>query len=252
AMWSVYLDTNPVRATITRTLGLASRRAYFGPFAPLRARQIKRAALSGRRWVRVRNAMAGISGMDVALTLLQTDARVSPLALPRPSRVYLGREVCGEVIDVGPDVRYLRIGDRVAYQLDQCCETREIEPPCAHCAAGNYSLCENRYLPGPQPIGGGWSDEMIVHERQLFLVPDHLSDEQAALLEPAAGAMHAVLRHQPQPGENVLVIGAGTLGLLVTQVIRAYAPNVLITVLARYPFQAEMATQLGATQILSA
>src|SRR5262249_26248766 len=127
-----------------------------------------------------------------------------------------------------------------------------VEPPCPHCAAGSYNLCENRYLPGLQAIGGGWSDEMIVHERQLFLVPDHLSDEQATLLEPSAAAVHAVLRHQPQPGDNVLVIGAGTLGLLVTQAIRALAPNATITVQARHPFQAEMATHLGATQMLDA
>ena len=251
-MWSVYLDTGPVRATLTRALGLVSRRAYFGPFAPLRARQIRQTALPGRRWVRVRNAMAGISGMDVALALMRTDARVSPMALPRQPRVYLGREVCGEVIDIGPDAQFLRIGDRVAYQFDQCCETREIEPPCPHCAAGSYNLCENRYLPGPEAIGGGWSDEMIVHERQLFLIPDHLSDEQAALLEPSAAAIHAVLRYQPQPGDNVLVIGAGTLGLLVTQAIRALAPNASITVQARHPFQGEMATHLGATQMIEA
>src|SRR5262249_53894948 len=66
-MWSVYLDTGPMRARLTHTLGFASRRAYFGPFAPLRARQIRQTTLPGRRWVRVRNAMAGVSGMDVAL-----------------------------------------------------------------------------------------------------------------------------------------------------------------------------------------
>jgi len=249
-MWSAYLDTSPLRAGVTRALGVASRRAYFGPFAPLRTRQLKRTELPGKRWVRVRNAMAGISGWDVALALLRTDARVSPMALPRQPRVYLGHEVCGEVVDVGPEVQFVRIGDRVAYQLDQCCETREIEPPCAYCAAGNYNLCENRYLPGQSAIGGGWGDEMVVHERQLFLVPDALSDEQAALLEPAATALHAVLKHQPQPGENVLVLGAGTLGLLVTQVLRAMSPNVGITVQARHPFQVEMATHLGASRIL--
>jgi threonine dehydrogenase-like Zn-dependent dehydrogenase len=251
-MWSVYLDTNPMRTPAVRALGLVSRRAYLGPLAPLRARQIRHVELPGKKWVRVRNSMAGISGGDVALALLRRDRHVSPLALPRSPRIYLGREVCGEVIDVGADVEFLRIGDRVAYQLDQCCATREIEPPCRHCAAGYYNRCENRHLPGKQAIGGGWGDEMIVHERQLFLVPDALSDEQATLLEPAAAALHAVLRSQPQPGEQVLVIGAGTLGLLTTQAIRALTPHAEITVQARYSFQAEMASNLGAAHILSA
>ncbi len=218
-MWSVYLDTNPLRLASTRALGSVSRRAYFGPLAPLRARNLAKTQLPGRRWVRVRNSMAGISGADVALVHLEADPRVSLLALPRQPRIYLGREVCGEVIDIGPEVEFLRVGDRIAYQLDQ-------------------------------PIGGGWSDEMLIHERQAFLVPDSLSDEQAALLEPCAVAVHAALRHQPQPGDNVLVMGAGTLGLLTTQAIRALSPNAHITVLARYPFQVEMATHLGATRML--
>ena len=249
-MWSVYLDTKPTRAAATRALGLVSRRAYSSPFAPLRAHAIPKTALPGKNWVRVRNSIAGISGNDIALTQLRADSRVALLALPRLPRVYLGREVVGEVIEVGPNVEFLRKGDRVAYQIDQCCATRDIEPPCRHCAVGNYYLCENRYLPGPTAIGGGWSDEMIVHERQLFLVPDGLSDEQAALLEPSSVGLHAALRHRPQPGDNVLVIGAGTLGLLTTQAIRALSPNANITVLARHPFQIEMATRMGATRIL--
>ena len=249
-MWSVYLDTSPARVTSTRALGTLSRRAFFGPLAPLRVRQLGRPRLPGRHWVKVRNTMAGISGADVAQVLLHTDPRIALMALPRQPRIYLGREVAGEVIDVGPDVEFLRVGDRVSYQLDQCCATRDIEPPCRHCAAGNYSICENRYLPGPHPIGGGWGDEMILHERQLFLVPDNLSDEQATLLEPCALAVHAALRRQPQPGENVLVIGAGSLGLLTIQALRALSPNANITALARYSFQVEMATRMGATRML--
>jgi threonine dehydrogenase-like Zn-dependent dehydrogenase len=164
--------------------------------------------------------------------------------------MYLGREVVGAVVDAGPDVEFLRRGDRVAYQLDQCCATRDVEPPCRHCAAGNFSICENRYLPGPTPIGGGWSDEMLLHEAQLFLVPDGLSDEQAALLESCAVAVHAALRHQPQPGDNVLVIGGGSIGLLTTQALRALSPNSDIAVHARYPFQVQMATRNGATRVL--
>lgn len=249
-MWSVYLDANPTRTATTRPLGKVSRRAYYGPLAPLRARSIGKPELPGRHWVRVRNTMAGISGADIARIQMRAERSISLRALPRQSRVYLGREVVGVVTDIGPDVEFLRMGDRVAYQLDPCCATRDIEPPCRHCAAGNHGICENRYLPGPAPIGGGWGDEMLLHERQLFLVPDGLSDEQAALLEPCAVAIHAVLRHQPQPGDNALVIGGGSIGLLTTQVVRALSPNADIAVQARYPFQAEMAQQNGATSIL--
>ena len=198
-MWSVYLDPNPVNVAATRALGAISRRAYFGPLAPLRARQIKVPALPDARWVRVRNTVTGISSADVAAVLLRRDAPLAVNALPHQRRHYLGREVCGEVVEVGPEVQFLRRGDRVAYQLDQCCATLEIEPPCRHCATGNDSLCANRYsyASEQQAIGGGWGDEIVAHERQFFLVPDKLTDEQAALLEPSAAAVHAAMRHQP-------------------------------------------------------
>jgi len=249
-MWSVYIDTNRARIVSTRLLGMGSRRAYFNPFAPLQTRTIGKTNLPGKRWVRVRNVLAGISDADVSLVYLQSDPRVSASALPRPSRVYLGTEVVGEVVAVGPEVEFMRVGDRVAYHLDRCCVTADIEPLCRHCAAGHFALCENRYLPGPQPIGGGWSDEMIVHERQLFLVPDNLIDEQAVLLQPTAKSLHAVLRRIPQPGDSVLVIGSQTAGLLTIQAARALAPNIDITVMPDQAFQIEMATRMGATHIL--
>src|SRR5271166_4858867 len=207
-MRGAYLDTNKVRTLSTRGLGVFSRRAYYGPLAPLRLRQLGKPTLPGRRWVRVRNIVSGVSGADIALTHLRLDPRVSLAALPVGPRLYLGHEVVGEVSEVGPDAEFLRVGDRVAYQFDHCCATRDIKPPCRHCMTGNYSLCENRYVPGPAAIGGGWSDEMIVHERQLFLVPDSLTSEQAALLEPSAIAVHIALRHLPRPGDSVLVLGS--------------------------------------------
>jgi threonine dehydrogenase-like Zn-dependent dehydrogenase len=249
-MWSAYYDSNPARVLSTRILGTFSRRAYYGPLAPFRARTVARSALPGRRWVRVRNALAGVSEDDLSLIHLAASSRVSLMAAPRRSRIFLGREVVGEVAEIGPEVEFLRIGDRVAYQTDQCCATEQVEPPCAQCAAGNYSLCENRYLPGPEALGAGWSDEMILHERQLFLVPDQLTDEQAALIAPIASALHAILRYQPPPGGHALVIGGGTSGLLLIQALKALQPNSAITVQPTHGFQVGFATQSGVTNIL--
>ena len=93
---------------------------------------------------------------------------------------------------------------------------------------------------------------MIVHERQLFLVPDGLPDEQAALLESAASAVHAALRRQPQPGEQALVMGTDVEGLLLIQALRAFAPNADIAALLDAPYHAEMAARMGASQTLRA
>ncbi len=249
-MYSAYLDLSPARVSGVRTLGRVSRRIYFGPLAPLRVRRVTTPKLPGGRWVRVRNIISGIALDEVERTLVAWDPKLAPQAAPRPSRIYLGRQVVGEVVEAGPEARLLRPGDRVVYQSGQCCATREIEPPCYNCAKGSYTLCENRYLPGPDQVGGGWSDEMVVHERQMFLAPDSLMDEQAALLEPAAEAVRAALRYQPEPDDLALVLGAETPGLLLTQALRALAPSLNITVAPQHGYQVEVATRMGATRIL--
>jgi threonine dehydrogenase-like Zn-dependent dehydrogenase len=249
-MYSAYLDLNPVRVRSVRALGRVSRRIYFGPLAPLRVRRISTPKLPGGRWVRVRNIVSGIALDEVERTLATWDSTVATRATPQPGRVYLGRQVVGEVVEAGPEAQLLRVGDRVVYQSGQCCATREIEPPCHFCAVGSYALCQNRYLPGPEQVGGGWSDEMVVHERQMFLSPDGLLAEQAALLEPSAEALRAALRYHPEPDDLALVLGAETPGLLLTQALRALAPSLNITVAPQHGYQVEVATRMGATRIL--
>ena len=158
-------------------------------------------ALPGGQWVRVRNRVAGISRRDLTDIELTMDPGVSVAARLFPRRYFLGRQVVGEVVEAGHDVQLLRPGDRVVWQNDPCCPTRGIEPPCPACAGGNYNLCIHRYQPAtPAPVGGGWSEEMILHERQLFLVPDALQDEQAALLEAA---------RTPRPLVELLALARG-------------------------------------------
>lgn len=249
-MWTATLDLNPRRVLLTRLLARFWHGAYFSSFAPLRVENMPRQQLPGSQWVRVRNRLAGICGSDLHLISVDGDLRVAPAALPAHTHSYLGHEVVGEVIEVGDDVQTLRIGDRVALQHGMNCVAARIDLPCPLCASGNYTLCERGVLPEPHPIGGGWSEEMLLHEQQLFRIPQDMSDEQAVLLEPTAVAVHAVLRRVPQANERVLIAGAGTIGLLTLQVVRALAPQAEISVLARYPFQIEKATRMGAAHII--
>ena len=250
-MWSVYLKPSPASTELTRVLGRFSRQAYYGAVAPLRMRRIAVPALPGPQWVRVRNLIAGISRGDLTTIELMTNPGVSLAAMRLPRRVYPGRQVVGEVVEVGPEAQMLRPGDRVVWQNGPCCPTRGIEPPCHACAGGNFALCAYRSIPAkPAPTGGGWSEEMVLHERQLFLVPDALSDEEAALLEAAARAVHASMRRQPQPGEQALVIGTDVEGLLLIQALRAFGPNVNIAALLDAPYHAEMAARMGASQTI--
>ena len=249
-MWTSIVDLSPKRVILTNLLGRFWRGAYFSSFAPLRVQNTPRQPLPDTGWVRVRNRLAGICGSDLHLIYADGDLRVAPAALPTHTHTYLGHEVVGEIIEIGDDVQHLQVGERVVLQHGANCLSSGVQPLCRSCASGNYGLCERGTLPGPQPIGGGWSEEMLLHEQQLFRVPTDMTDSQAVLLEPSAVAVHAVLRHVPQAGDRVLIIGAGTIGLLMLQVVRALAPQAEISVQARYPFQVEKATRLGAAHII--
>ncbi|HXZ06053.1 MAG TPA: alcohol dehydrogenase catalytic domain-containing protein, partial [Ktedonobacteraceae bacterium] len=250
-MWSSTLELSPKRVILTQLLGRIWQGAYFSSFAPLQVQNLPRQPLPAANWVRVRNRLAGICGSDLHMIYVDGDFRIAPAALPGHRYTYPGHEVVGEVIEVGDEVQLLHVGDRVTLQSSPNCITSGAQLMCRSCASGNYSLCERaNYLAGPEPIGGGWSEEMLVHEQQLFRISSKMNDEQAVLLEPSAVAVHAVLRRLPQPGENALIIGAGTIGLLTLQVILALVPGAIVSVMARYPFQIELATRMGATHIL--
>ena len=250
-MWTSTLELSPKRVILTQLLGRIWHGAYFSSFAPLQVQNLPRQPLSAANWVRVRNRLAGICGSDLHMIYVDGDFRIAPAALPENRHSYPGHEVVGEVIEVGDEVQHLHVGDRVTLQSGPNCITAGAQPICRSCASGYYSLCEHTNLfSGPEPIGGGWSEEMLVHEQQLFRISPEMNDEQAVLLEPSAVAVHAVLRGLPQPDEHVLIIGAGTLGLLILQVIHALVPDATVSVMARYPFQIEQATRMGATHIL--
>ena len=94
--------------------------------------------------------------------------------------------------------------------------------------------------------GGGWSTELVAHRSQLHEVPDWMSDELAVMVEPVAGGVHAALRSGAGPGDNVAVVGAGTMGLVAVAALRHLAQPASITVGARYSTQRRLAAELGA------
>jgi threonine dehydrogenase-like Zn-dependent dehydrogenase len=101
-------------------------------------------------------------------------------------------------------------------------------------------------------LGGSWGEMFVAHETQLVRVTDAVTDPEAVLVEPFACSVHAVRSAMPASGERVLVIGAGSIGLLTIAALKALAPASHVTVLARHPFQAEHATRLGADGVVFA
>lgn len=206
----------------------------------------------GPRGVRLRNRVCGICATDLSLLKVAVDPAIGPAALPGNRLFYLGHEVVSEVLEVGPQVDGLGPGRRVVMDgrlTGSTCRTLGIEPPCPFCARGAPNLCE--HLGTVIGVGGGFSDGYTADARDVYPVPDDLSDDQAAMIEPMSIAVHALLHHPPREGDRVLVIGSGVIGLLTLQAVRAVAPGAHVTALARYPHQAEAARKCGAHEVVT-
>ncbi len=253
-MRAIYIDKIIPRALAVKALRGIWPGVVWSPISHARVTDLPEPPLPGPRWLRVRNRQCGICASDLSLLLAKPDPAAAPVALPGNNRFYLGHETVGQVVEVGGGVRRFRPGQRVVMEsrfTGPTCLSQEIEPPCRQCAAGHIRVCENASLGrGPAGVGGGWGDGYTAHETEVHLVPDEIDDDQASLIEPMAVALHGVLRRPPADGDRVLVIGAGIIGLLTVQVLRAVAPRCALTVVARYPHQADAAWRLGADAVM--
>ncbi len=251
-MKSLYFDVSVARILATKALGRFLPAVYFSSLSPVRFGELPEQKLPGPNWVRVKPRLAGICGADLSLFFVKASPSISIAALPGIPRVFMGHELVGMVIETGSGVKDLKLGDRVTLQRYlPCCSMLEIDPPCAPCQAGNYNLCENFSVKRmPENLGAGFSEQFIAHASQLLKVPDAISDEQAVLIEPASVSLHAVLRRPPGEGEQVLVIGAGTIGLNIIQFARALSPGCVIHVLEKIAFKKDLACKLGADAVL--
>jgi len=243
------LDVSVSRLVLTRLLGRAWRGAYFGPTSPLRLVELPHVPLPAADWVRVRNRLCGVCGSDLHQLFADAGLDVAPLALPSHQRTYLGHEMVGQVVEVGPGVSGLSPGDRVVrWGRAEDCLARGRSTLCPACRRGHRVLCQWASEPRQHElVGGGFGNAFITPASSLLPVPGALSDEQAIFAEPAAVAIHAAWRRRPEAGERVLVLGCGTIGFLLIQVLRLVQPACHVAAVAQFPWQAEMAQAYGAT-----
>ncbi|MFN2161360.1 MAG: zinc-binding dehydrogenase [Candidatus Promineifilaceae bacterium] len=250
-MRTMYVDVSIPRIALTRVLGRISRGAHFAPTSPLRLANLPDPPLPDDSWVRVRNSMCGICGSDLHQIFVDTALDVAPVALPAHRRIYLGHEMVGEIVEKGSAVTGMSAGDRVVRwgRMDDCLSRGE-ERLCPPCSRGHRVLCELASEPREHyPVGGGFGDSFISPAAALVPVLPDLADEQAIFTEPAAVAVHAANRCPPQPADRVLVVGVGTIGFLLLQVLRLLQPDCEITAVAQFAWQAETARRFGADHV---
>lgn len=178
----------------------------------------------GPRDALVRIEAVGVCGSDTAYF---TVGYIGDYVVDGP--IILGHECAGQVVAVGAEVTQVAVGDRVAVEPGKPCRD------CSECMAGRYHLCSALVFFATPPYDGSLVQRMAIDERQLFPIPDGMSYEEGALCEPLSVGIWACHRAHLEPGDRVLVTGAGPVGLLAAQVARAFgARSVTVTDVSDY------------------
>lgn len=182
--------------------------------------------------IKLRISYSGVCGSDLHIFSMKEGF------VPLPQ--VLGHEFCGEVVEIGKDVKGFKVGDKAVGIIDPSCSV------CDYCRQGDFTLCESKAI---FERTGAFSDFIAAPALQMFSVPKQTPDDEAALIEPVAVALHAMRRSRLSLGESAVVIGGGPLGLLIMLLAKqAGAENVVL--LEPAASRRELGSSLGATLAL--
>jgi len=189
--------------------------------------------------VLIRVAACGICGSDVHGYDGGSGRRIPPIVM--------GHEAAGVISAVGSSVKNSAVGDRVTFDSTVYCGA------CPNCLRGDINLCDNRQVLGVScgdyRRAGAFAEFVAVPARILHRLPENLPFAEAAMLEAVAVAIHAVNLAHLQPTDTALVIGAGTIGILTLQAVRAAGcKKVFVTDVDQD--RLNLAAKLGATEAL--
>lgn len=195
----------------------------------------------GPEEVLIRVEACGICGSDVHGFDGSTGRRIPP--------IIMGHEAAGTITSIGAGVTEFPEGARVTFDSTIYCGK------CEYCQRGEMNLCENRQILGVSTPDfrrpGAFADYVVVPQRVLYHLPETVSFEEAAMVEPLAVAVHAVAVSEIANGATALVVGAGMIGLLVMQVLRdAGCATVIVSDID--DTRLKLAQDLGATAVLNA
>ena len=193
----------------------------------------------GPREVLVEIAAVGVCGSDVHY---YEHGRIGPFVVRDP--MVLGHESSGRVVALGPGASKHAVGERVALEPGVPCGS------CRECRAGRYNLCRDVRFFATPPIDGTFANYVTIHEDFAFALPDSVSDEAGALMEPLSVGVWACQKASVSAGDRVLVTGAGPIGLLAVQTARAFGATE-IAVTDVNPHRLALAERTGATQTIN-
>ena len=186
----------------------------------------------------------GVCGSDVAYYHY---GKVGPFVVE--GDIILGHETAGTVVAIGAEVENVAVGDRVAIEPSTPCRD------CVQCMAGRYHLCPDLEFLATPPYNGALVQRLAIQARNLFVLPESMSFEEGALVEPLSVGLWGCQRAGLRPGDRVLVTGAGPVGLLAAESAKALgAASVTVTdisdarlaLAARHGFATERSDAPGA------
>lgn len=182
----------------------------------------------------------GVCGSD---THYFTHGRIGSYVVEQP--LVLGHESAGVVVEVGAEVDPARVGQRVSIEPGVPCRS------CEQCLGGRYNLCPGMVFHATPPVDGSLTQVIAHHHAFAHPVPDEVSDDAAAMIEPLSVALWACRKAGVGTGDRVLVTGAGPVGLLCAQAARV-AGAAEVVVVDVNPHRLRVAAQDGATHVLDA
>jgi L-iditol 2-dehydrogenase len=192
----------------------------------------------GPHEVLVEVAAVGVCGSDVHY---YRHGRIGDFVVADP--MILGHELSGRIAAVGDQVDPARVGQRVAVEPQHPCRR------CKQCMAGRYNLCPHMEFYATPPIDGAFCRYVTIDAEMAHPVPDSMSDEAAALLEPLSVAITTMRKAHVEPGSSILIAGAGPIGVICAQTARAFGAA-RIVVSDPVGSRRDRALRFGATEVL--
>lgn len=193
----------------------------------------------GPRQVKVRIRAVGICGSDVHY---YKHGRIGEVVVEEP--IVAGHEAAGEVAELGEGVAGLEVGQRVAIEPGRPCGV------CEWCLAGRPNICPDVQFRSTPPVDGLMCEFAVLDAHQCVPVPDALSFEEAAMLEPLQVSVHAVNLMGTVPGETAAVVGAGCIGLGCMEVAKlGGAARIIVT--DKLGYRLDLARRLGADETVN-
>jgi (R,R)-butanediol dehydrogenase/meso-butanediol dehydrogenase/diacetyl reductase len=187
--------------------------------------------------VKVKINLAGVCGTDLK-EYIDGPVTIDVDKVP----IILGHEFAGEIVALGKDVTGFSVGDRVTGLGEWYCGY------CDYCKKGMYNICLNGSFAG-LTVAGCMAEYMVAPANTLYKLPDAITNEEAALVEPLSVAVHAVRMGKIKMGDKVAVVGDGAIGLCSVLAARAAGASEVYLV-ARYRKRGDKALSMGATKVI--